>query len=330
MKELGKKKSFRSSLKILNPEEVIADAKLQPVRKRLVGSFIRSGINTLFFSRTNVGKSIFGFEIAYHISKGISLNNSNTFKNESKPKKVLFYDAELNSQMMYERYPEALKQIDNEYFMYVSEKETGKILMGKDLINELSKIAEEFNAEFIIVDNISKILPDSLDAKQSAEIINLLKLSRERTGADWFVIGHTKKTNPKECIKPIDYHGSSMIQNFFLEIFYLDETNDGRFLLRHAKCKHADAHIDSVPILNRKMIDGYGLGFEFEEMEEYEKVKKPDFITQDLNKKNIKEYEKEIRILFSKKIGATRISELMGCSRNTIYRIVNNSKQGDS
>ncbi len=308
----------------MNPAEMIAEAESTPDRQRMFGSFIRSGTNTLFFSQTNYGKSILAFQIAFHISKGTSIADSDTFINESNPKKVLYYDAELDAKTFHVRYAGALKQLDEDYFKYVLEKDTGKILMGTELIHELNRIAEEFGAEFIILDNMSKILPDSLDAKQTTEIIDLLRQSRVRTGADWLVIGHTKKTNAKECIKLTDYHGTSMIQNFFLEIFYLDETNDGRFLLRHAKCKHVDAHIKNVPVLNRKIIDGYGLGFEFEEMEDYENIKKPDFITQEVNRKVIKEYEKEIKLLKINGIRVKRISELLNCSRNTIHKILKN------
>jgi RecA-family ATPase len=316
---------YSSSLRVLNNKEMIAEAESTPERVKLFGSFVRTGYNTLFFSQTNYGKSALAFQIAYHITKGSSISSDDTFINQAEPKKVLYYDAELDAKTFYDRYGAALKKLNPKMFLYVLEQKTGKILMGAELIDELTRLALMLGAEFIILDNLSKILPDTVDAKQSTEIIEKLKQSRIKTGADWLVVGHTTKTSKAQCIKDTDYHGSAMIQNFFLEIFYLDETNDGRFFLRHAKCKNDDGFIDKVPVLDRKIIDAYGLGFEFVSVEPYSSVKKADILTNENHSdRKIKDFEKEFKILYENGIGISRMAILANCHRKTISTLVNN------
>lgn len=310
-------------LNILNVEQLIVVANNTPPKRDLFGSFIRTGQNTLFFSRTNYGKSILAMQIAFSVSTGKTVGNESPFRTYTKSKKVLYYDAELNPQTFQERYEEALSQLDDN-FVYVNEKSTGKILTGTELIKEIEKIAIQHNVEVIILDNLSKILPDSVSAEKSTEIINLLKRTRENTKADFLVIGHTTKGNDKLAIQPSDYYGSAMIQNFFEEIFYLDEVHelDNKLFLRHSKYKGSHPHSKHVPIFTRGIVKGYGLCFNYEGMYPYYEVQKPDYITKVKRKHPIADFKNEILILINSGISQSKIGKFADCSRNHINRII--------
>jgi len=142
------------------------------------------------------------------------------------------------------------------------------------------------------------------------------------------VIGHTIKGNPKIAIQPTDYFGSSMVQNFFSEVSFLDMTADGRFFLCQSKTKQKECYTESVPVFTRGEHPVVGVGFNYETLMNLSDIQLPYMLqTKNITKrKNLRNFLKEISILDHNGVSRATIAEMMGVSRPTIYSLFDPQK----
>lgn len=124
--------------------------------------------------------------------------------------------------------------------LYLREKIENKMMVGFELLQKIEKAAVDNNARLIIIDNISRILPDLLKAEDVSKVIEFMKRIRQNTGASFLVFGHCVKSDPRTAISPQSYFGSAHLMNFFTEMFFLDATKDDRFFLCHSKTKRTE------------------------------------------------------------------------------------------
>ena len=150
-----------------------------------------------------------------------------------------------------------------------------------------------------------------------------MKRIRQNIGASFLVIGHTTKSDTRTAITPQSYYGSSSLQNFFPEIFFLDATKDGRFFLCHAKTKHAECYTENVPVLTRGDHPVAGIGFTFQQIQSLSEIQLPMVLTsRDGSKRtNLSKYKNEIAILESSGVNRTTIAAMCDVARSTIYRL---------
>ena len=140
-----------------NANQLIEDARKEPMPKKLVGDLIYENEQTILFASTNLGKSILATQMAIAVASGKSLDlgNGMILINEVGIVPVLFFDFELSDRQFLKRIGD-LKLPDN---LFISKVERGKVIQGKpkEIFNQLKEEAESVGAKFIIVDNISKI-----------------------------------------------------------------------------------------------------------------------------------------------------------------------------
>jgi hypothetical protein len=138
------------------------------------------------------------------------------------------------------------------------------------------------------------------------------------------VIGHTTKGNSNLAIQESDYFGSSMVQNFFSEVFYLDTTVDEKFFLCQVKTKRPECWKKEVPLFTRGEHPKLGIGFNYEGMRSIEDVQLPLTLgTSDKPKKrNLKGFIDELIILDNSGVSRARIAEMLDVSRPTVYRLL--------
>ena len=173
--------------------------------------------------------------------------------------------------------------------------------------------------------NILKyLLPDLLKAEDVARVIEFMKRIRLTIGASFLIIGHTTKTDPRIAITPQSYYGSSSLQNFFREMFFLDTSKDGNFFLCQAKTKYKEEYIKTVPLLTRGTHPIAGVGFTYESMRTTSEIQLPHSITSESmhRKRELNEYIKQILILDESGTSCQVIADIFNVDRRSVYRIL--------
>ena len=299
-----------------NFEEVVADGLKFPPRRKIAGAFLYEDTTTLLFSRTNYGKSLLAFQFAYAAATGSDFDSCSALLNECDPMKVLIVDLELEDRDIAQRHGIALND-KNPYIKnlrYLHEKIDNKMMIGYQLLDKIEKAAVTHNAKLVIIDNISKLLPDALKPDTATFVVAMLNRIRKLTGSSILVIGHTTKGNPQICVQPTDYYGSSMLQNFFNELFFLDKTRDGNFFLCHSKTKQKESYITTVPVFSRGDHHRVGAGFTYLSLQPLSEIQLPAALVNP-NKprvRNLSQFKKEISVLLA-----------AGCSQSDIARFAN-------
>jgi hypothetical protein len=310
--------------------QVIEDGSNEPLRRKIGGAFLYENTTHYFFSRTNYGKSFFAFQFAYAAATGTSIAPCVALQNECEPMKVVVVDLEMDSKTIFDRHKLALRNTDPELLknlVFLHEKLDQKIVIGLEMLEKIEQAAIGNKAKLIVIDNISKLLPDSLKPDLVTMVISSLNRIREKTGAAILVIGHTTKGDVRTAISPTSYYGSAMVQNFFTEMFFLDATKDGRFFLCHAKTKREECYSQTVPVFTRGAHPSCGIGFTFEQLQSITDVQLPLTILTSTStaKRNLSKYRDEITMLSKAGIRPVRIAELCGVHRSSISRLLEES-----
>jgi len=310
--------------------KVIEDGNLEPDRRSICGAFVYENTTTYFFSRTNYGKSIFAFQVAYAAATGTPVDNCFALRNECEPMKVLVFDLENDAKTISDRHGLAAKLTDPlllDNLVYMHENAGNSTSIGFNLIEKIERCALLYNAKLIIVDNISKLLPDSLKADTATFVILMLNKIREKTGAALLIIGHTTKGDPRTAVSAVSYYGTSMLQNFFTEMFYLDTTKDGRFFLCHTKTKQKEQNTVTVPVFSRGEHPVTGLGFTFERLQNLSDIQLPFALEPHKSQRprNLSKYRDFVDILVNAGKTQRQIADFIGVSHHSIQYLLNAS-----
>lgn len=321
--DTAQKPYFRSR----NIAQVMEDGEGEELKRKICGSFLYENTITYFFSRTNYGKSLLAFQMAYAAATGTNLAIADALLNDCGPLKVLVVDLEMESQDLFERHSIAMKNMDPRFIgnlHYLHEEPSDNMLFGNDLLLKIEEQIVQHHSKLVIIDNLSKLLPDSINPEKVTKVISSLRRIKQRTHASFLVIGHTTKGNSSLAIQESDYFGSSMVQNFFSEVFYLDTTLDEKFFLCQVKTKRPECYKKEVPVFTRGEHPKLGVGFNYEYMRSIEEVQLPATLgpVDKPKKRNLKGFLPEIAILDREGVNRSRIAELLDVSRGTLYRLL--------
>jgi hypothetical protein len=268
---------------------------------------------------------MFAFQIAYAAATGTSIDPHSALVNQCEPMRVLYVDLEMDEQTIYDRHKLALQKTSPallQNLKFIHENPGVKPVFNLELLAKIEKAALENYAQLIIVDNISKLIPDLVDAVNVSTVIETLKRIRQKIGASFLVIGHTTKTDVRTAITPQSYYGSAHLQNFFTEIFFLDATKDGNFFLSHAKTKRAECYDTEVPVLSRGTHPVVGVGFSFKNIQPISEVQLPLNISAANVRNNLSDYRSEIITMQQAGIKPKRIADIFGVNRSSISRFL--------
>ncbi len=304
---------------------MLKDGVASKDRRKIVGAFLYEDTVSLLFSRTNYGKSLLAFQFAYAAATGSQFDPCEALCNDCEPMKTIVVDLELDHKTIADRHKHILKDpnplLSN--FIYFHEQLENPLLIGFDLLQRIETVAEEEEAKLLIIDNISKLLPDAVKPETATMVITILNQIRVKTGATILVIGHTTKGNPSIAIQPGDYYGSAMIQNFFHELFYLDKTRDGNFFIANAKTKHKDNFDQIVPVLSRGDHHRLGFGFTFCNLQPISDIQLPIALEQHKSQRhrNLTEFKDCIDLLLSHGFTQRRVADFIGVNHSSISRL---------
>ena len=306
--------------------QVLNAGSTSPRRRKICGSFLYEDTTTLLFSRTNYGKSLFAFQFAWAAATGSDFDPCAALLNECEPMKVLVVDLELDPVDLFERHKETLdlKHPWASNLVYLHEKLDQNMMIGFPLLEKIEQYAVKHQAKLVVIDNLSKLLPDALRPDVATIVVSILNKIRKVTGCSVLVIGHTTKGNPRVCIQPTDYYGSAMLQNFFHELTFLDRAKDGNYFLCHSKTKHADVFTDVVPVFSRGQHQRHGFGFTFLNLQQLSMIQLPAAIApnQGTRSRNLDDYKKEILILIAGGCSQSDIAKAFNVNQSSISRIL--------
>lgn len=307
--------------------QVIEEGSLEKVKHKIFGAFLYEDTNTYFFSRTNTGKSMLAFQIGLAAATGSSFNDCKALRNESEPMKVLVVDLENDPGTITFRHSLAKDNFDPallENLVYLHENPGVKPVFSYEMLNKIYLAAFEHKANLIILDNISRILPDLLKAEDVARVIEFMKHIRLTIGASFLVIGHTTKADVRTAITPQSYYGTSSLQNFFREIFYLDSTTNGDFFLCQSKTKYEEQYNKEVPVLTRGSHPIAGVGFTYQTMRTISDIQLPFSFSPEprQRKRDLNAYSKQILLLAEKNTSCQVIADIFDVDRRSIYRVL--------
>jgi RecA-family ATPase len=310
-------------------KQTLADGKTRKVRRKICGAFLYENTTTLLFSRTNYGKSLLAFQFARAAATGSDIDPCPALCNQCEPMKVLVVDLELEDGDLYERHAVVLEDTDPcmSNLLYLHEKIDNQTITGIHLLDKIEQAAIAHQAKLVIIDNISKLLPAALKHEMAATVTTMLNRIRKITGCSILVIGHTTKGNPQVCIQPTDYYGSSMLQNFFRELSFLDATKDGNFFLCHSKTKRKESYTQTVPVFSRGQHDSLGVGFTFLSLQPLTDIQLPmNLVAPNKQRsRNLSKFRKEIAILLSNGFSQSDVADLCNVNQSTISRLLSSA-----
>ncbi|MFD1167183.1 AAA family ATPase [Sphingobacterium daejeonense] len=204
------KKKF-NLLAIKSANQTLADAALLPDPIFLYAPLIVQGEITILFADTGIGKTALSVMIAIYIAK---------------KHKLLYVDLELTDKQFEKRY----RNDEGRHFCFPANfyratyeilKELPEDISYEDFfISSLRNRIEEFNAEVVVIDNMTKVVSGSTDtAKSTIPIMNALSAMKFEQGITFLVLEHNKKVDEWRPISLNDLQGSKMKSNFADSVF---------------------------------------------------------------------------------------------------------------
>lgn len=185
--------------------EIIA----QPLEatRQLWGPFWNEGEVSVFFSETNVGKSILAVQIAHDISRGCY----SVLNEPMPPREVVYFDYELTDRQFRDRYSEAA--FESGFIRATPFNDAIEVLNLNGAVNDIERCFE-MGYKVVIIDNITFISDNINNSSKVLELMKRLKNRAAATGASLLLITHTPKRQPNKIITKSDASGSINILNF--------------------------------------------------------------------------------------------------------------------
>ncbi len=267
------------------------------------------------------------FQAAYCAATGTAFAPCQALMNECGPKVVVVADLENDDFMISDRHAAVLSATDHlllENMIYLHEPVGIAPLFNYDLLQKILDVAMEKKAEVIIVDNISKLASDLLHPEQTTRFIECLERIRLLTGAALVVVGHTIKHNTTLAVQPTSYYGTSMLIDYFKEMFYLDRTKQGNYFLAQVKSKHRETYKTEVPVFSFGDHPVLGTGFDFLALKSLSDIQLPLSLAAPSQgrKNNLARYQRELMLMEQAGIKRSIIAEICDVSRGTISKIL--------
>ncbi|MFT5349098.1 MAG: hypothetical protein ACI9M3_002148 [Bacteroidia bacterium] len=229
--------------------------ELPPI-KSLIGELIYPEEQTILFSATGLGKTVFAMQIADAISQGKNLNLGEvTLINECDPIKVIYYDFELSPSQIQNRYR---REYGNPNLFYAQTKRGEAMETNpKEVFEQLKAGAEEVQAKCIIIDNISAISGDIEKGENAKLFMKPLWALAKDEKYTIIIIAHTPKL---EAFKPltIDHlKGSSYLGQLADNVIALGKVNtegDKEVYIKQIKVRNSAESYGASNVIHTKTV----------------------------------------------------------------------------
>lgn len=241
----------------------LEEAKFLNKTQPLFGSIWHTGELAIAFADTGLGKSVLIYSLFDAITSNCNfLNLVTTFK------KVLYFDFELSSRSIYNRYSnlsnDTIYSFNSNFIRAEINLDSVDLANSSSGNNILKYIEDEIikqNAEVVCIDNISFIATDNEKSRFATQLMKgLLQLTR-KNGLSILVLAHEPKEDKfSNKITLNRLAGSKALSNFADTIFVLGKSSIwGLIYLKELKNRNREImyHENNVMVLERIKKDNF-------------------------------------------------------------------------
>lgn len=318
----------------LDSEEALLKERVYPSdrtsrskRLPLVGYLLYRGDLALLVSNPGVGKSAMGYDMADSIAKGMESKLFHEPQGHQSPQTVYYFDAEMNSDDMGERYPQGLSE--NFVRIPVKTPRRNVYYLLKDII-EIIGLDDITSDKTLVIDNIAAAA-FKMDAKVLLAGLKSIQAMFEKEGyrLTAIVVVHTTK-EAKDRPELEDVAGSADLTRLTTKVLFLNPTeHEGIVRINDGKHRANKKNKDSILVIKGGVGTDENLHFEAAEnvMGEEEIQKLMDGLADDEPKKigrpqslSNEQVEKVIELL-GEGVSTKCIAEKFGVTEGTIRNI---------
>lgn len=214
---------------IKSANEWMAEAKMLPPQKKLIGTLFFENETSILFGETNSGKSIAAVQFADCISRGKAFG---PLENTAGPQVVVYFDFELTQRQFSIRYT------DETRCEYVWSNNFNRVEIDPDadypegdycqyICDEIEQVMLKAGAKVGIIDNITFLNDELEKSKGALPLMKQLKIIKRRHDFSFLILAHTPKRNASRPLTKNDLHGSMMIMNFVDSAFAIGNSRQG-------------------------------------------------------------------------------------------------------
>lgn len=209
--------------------EWMAEAKMLPPQKKLIGTLFFENETSILFGETNSGKSIAAVQFTDCISRGTGFG---PLENTAGPQVVVYFDFELTQRQFSIRYT------DERVCEYLWSNNFKRVEIDPDadypegdycqyICDEIEQIMLKAGAKVGIIDNITFLNDELEKSKGALPLMKQLKIIKRRHDFSFLILAHTPKRNASRPLTKNDLHGSMMIMNFVDSAFAIGNSRQG-------------------------------------------------------------------------------------------------------
>jgi len=261
-----------AAIRLQKMNDVMLEGQQQKPSKMLIGNLVKENEVAIIFGDEGTGKSILAFQMGEAISTGQTLFNleDDDFANEAAPKRTIFFDFELQSQELYQRYShDGQMHFFHENFTRASISPEFIDFDDADdrISNEIQAVIEANEPEFVIIDNITYITSESQDPAIASKLMKkLLGIQKRFAPLSILVIAHTPKRDMSMPIESRHLAGAKNLSNFCHSLIAVSPSKKDPYkrYIKHLKCRNgAKIHGEDNVIEAIVCANGTFLGYEF-------------------------------------------------------------------
>lgn len=207
--------------------QVMKEASQQPNPKMLFDELWLEGELCVLFADTGVGKTSLAVQIGDSISRGIPIHS---FKLESPPQQVNYFDFELSDKQFQRRYTNNFLNpyTFNDNFIRVdfSDAEIPDGDYNKFLYDCFEEVARVYPSKIFIIDNFTKLRTlDTDKAREAKPLMDFLDKLKKKYGLSILGLEHTRKRDESREISLNDLQGSAMKSRFIDSAFAIGRSS---------------------------------------------------------------------------------------------------------
>lgn len=222
----------------------------------LVPNIIVEHETTILFGDTGLGKTTFALQMAIDMA--------------ATGRKVFYVNFELSQQQLAKKFPE--KEIpENLFIANIDYTLMHDVTDQSQILGEIEKIALEYEASVIIIDNLTNLCINSKEGGEAGNV--MLRLISLRMTHDWtmLILAHVPKRKSGDPLTLNDLAGSKILSNLADNVVGINKSKLGsskRYIIQ-LKYRSLPIKLDykNVQELTLLMSDGY-LHFEYGDFDE--------------------------------------------------------------
>lgn len=202
------------------------------------------------FADSNIGKSIYALQMAFHIAK---------------TQKVIYFDYEMDFKEFQSRctgHDKSLYMIPDGFMRCEPNRD---IFLDNNadeiLVREIERVIEREGAKVIIIDNITFITRNSQSSAGASVLMYRLKLLQRKYGISMLILAHTPKRNMRLPLTQNDLAGSKKLFNFADSGFAIGQSymDNNLQYVKQLKARGGEIEYgrDNVILIERRFSDNW-------------------------------------------------------------------------